>query len=146
MTKVLLLGNGARENVIADALVTGKAEIYAYMQLLNPGIKRTAKKYAIGKLEDVEAVAKFAKENEVELAVIGPEAPLAAGVVDALEKEGIKCVGPTQQMADLEISKAFTRSLLQECNIDANPEFRIFTSKDADNIKGYVLLYNHSFP
>ncbi|MBN2454082.1 phosphoribosylamine--glycine ligase [Candidatus Woesearchaeota archaeon] len=126
MEKIILVGNGARENAIADALIKGGAEIYAYMQLLNPGIRKSAKKYEIGKLDDSSAIVKFAKENEVKLAVIGPEAPLAAGVVDALEKEGIGCVGPTKALAQLETSKSFTRELLKKHNIDVSPKFGVF--------------------
>ncbi len=130
-TKVLLAGSGAREHAIADALIAGGAELYAYMQLLNPGIKRAARAYAIGKADDVAAAVKFAKENSAEIAVIGPEAPLAAGIVDALEAAGIKCVGPTKQLAQLETSKAFTRQLLKKYGIEGNPEFSIFTAENA---------------
>ncbi|MEK6837847.1 MAG: phosphoribosylamine--glycine ligase, partial [Nanoarchaeota archaeon] len=101
-TKVLLVGSGAREHAIADALIAGGAEVYAYMQLLNPGIKRVAEGHAVGKSDDTAAAVAFAKKNKAEIAVIGPEAPLAAGFVDELEKAGVKCVGPTKQLAQLE--------------------------------------------
>ncbi|MBI2549750.1 phosphoribosylamine--glycine ligase [Candidatus Woesearchaeota archaeon] len=130
-TKVLLVGSGAREHAIADALIAGGSELYAYMQLLNPGIKRIAKTFTVGKADDVAAAVKFAKENGVEIAVIGPEAPLAAGIVDELEKAGIKCVGPTRQLAQLETSKGFTRNLMQKYGIEGLPRFRIFTKKNA---------------
>ena len=61
MTKVLLVGSGAREHALADALVAGGAELYAYVQLLNPGIKRVAKKLAVGKSDDTTATVSFAR-------------------------------------------------------------------------------------
>ena len=137
-TKALLVGSGAREHALADALIAGGAELYAYMQLFNPGIKRIAKKYAVGKSDDVAAAVKFAKENSVEIAVIGPEAPLAAGVVDELEKAGIKCVGPTRQLAQLETSKSFTRQLTKKYGIEGSPEFSVFTKENFSQAKQYI--------
>ena len=137
-TPVLLIGSGAREHAIADALIAGGAELYVYMQLLNPGIRRVAKKFAVGKSDDVAAAAKFAKDNSVEIAIIGPEAPLAAGMVDALEKAGIKCVGPTRQQAQLETSKGFTRRLMQKHGIEGLPKFRVFGGNDSEEITGYL--------
>lgn len=127
-TKILLIGNGAREHALAEALAKGGAELYAYMPLPNIGIKKLSKIAAAGKFDDTSAVVKFARENSVELAVVGPEAPLAAGVVDELEKTGIKCVGPTKSLARLETSKGFTRELVKRHNIDASPKFRVFES------------------
>ncbi len=137
-TKVLLVGSGAREHAIADALIAGGADLYAYMQLLNPGIKKITRKFAVGKADDTAAAVKFAKENSVELAVIGPEAPLAAGVVDELEKAGIKCVGPTRQLAQLETSKSFARQLLQKYGIEGNPKFRVFTKENIGEVEDYM--------
>lgn len=131
-TKVLLVGSGAREHALADALIAGGAELYVYMQLLNPGIKRIARKFNVGKADDTAAAARFAKDNSVEIALIGPETPLAAGVVDELEKAGVKCVGPTKKMAQLETSKSFARQLLKKYGIDGNPEFKIFTKESAE--------------
>jgi len=135
-TKTLLIGNGAREHTLAEALVKGGAELYAYMPLANIGIKRLATKIAIGKADDTASAVRFAKENRVELAVIGPEAPLAAGMVDELRKAGVKCVGPTKSLARLETSKSFTRELLKRHGIDASPDFRVFESMNG--IKEYL--------
>ena len=129
-TPVLLIGGGAREHAIADALIAGGAEVHAYMQLLNPGIKKIAASYALGKADDTAAAVAFAGKCRAEIAVIGPEAPLAAGIVDALERAGIKCVGPTRQQAQLETSKGFARRLMQKHGIEGLPEFRVFNSND----------------
>ncbi|MFH1182505.1 MAG: phosphoribosylamine--glycine ligase [Candidatus Woesearchaeota archaeon] len=124
--KILLVGSGARENAIIDALVAGKAEVYSYMHTLNPSIRHASQGFELGKLDDVSAIAKFADENMIEYAIIGPELPLAAGVVDELLKNGVKCVGPTKSLARLETSKSFTRELLQRHKIDVSPVFKIF--------------------
>jgi phosphoribosylamine--glycine ligase len=71
-----------------------------------------------------------AERSRPDFVVIGPEEPLAAGVVDALLAIGIPCVGPTQKLAQLESSKAFTRELLRRKGISGNPEFRVFSTMD----------------
>jgi phosphoribosylamine---glycine ligase len=136
LTKALLVGNGAREHALAEALVKGGAELYSYMPLENVGIKKLSSKFTIGKIDDNQAIAGFARENGIELAIIGPEAPLAAGVVDALETAGVRCVGPTQSLARLESSKGFTRELLKKHRIDASPKFHVF--EKIEGIKEYL--------
>jgi phosphoribosylamine--glycine ligase len=71
-------------------------------------------------------VLRAARDFKPDLVFIGPEAPLAAGVVDVLQKEGIACIGPTRSLARLEASKAFTRELLRRHGIPGNPEHRSF--------------------
>ncbi|MAG15960.1 phosphoribosylamine--glycine ligase [Candidatus Woesearchaeota archaeon] len=136
--KILVVGGGARENAIVDALISGGAEVYCVMPMLNPGIKKAAKGYAIGDTENVSEIAELAKKNEIKLAVIGPEAPLAAGIVDELEKNGVGCIGPTKELAKLETSKGFTRNLLKKYNIDASLEFQIFDSSNRIEILEFL--------
>lgn len=124
--KALLIGSGARENAIADALIRGGTELYAFMSNRNPGIYRHCRQYELGKVTDVATVKSFAEKVKPDIAVVGPEAPLAAGVVDELQKAGIACFGPSRELAQLETGKSFTRQLLEKYRIDANPEFRIF--------------------
>jgi phosphoribosylamine---glycine ligase len=128
--KILVVGSGARENAIVDALVAGKAEVYAYMHTINPAIRHASRGFELGKLDDVNAIARFADENMIEYAIIGPELPLSAGVVDELLKNGIKCVGPTKSLARLETSKSFTRELVQRHGIDVSPTFKVFAAMD----------------
>jgi len=141
-TKVLLVGSGAREHALADALIAGGAELYAYMQLINPGIKRIAKRFAIGKADDTVAAVKFAKDNSAEIAVIGPEAPLAAGIVDELEKAGVKCVGPARKHAQLETSKSFARELVKKYGIEGSPEFAVFTKGNIGGARVFIERLN----
>lgn len=135
--KVLSVGGGGREHAIVKALAKSGAEIYAAMGNKNPGIVRASRGFKLVKDTDVENVVKFAAESAVEMAVIGPEAPLGIGLVDALVKEGIGCVGPTKDAARIETSKAFMRGLMSKYKVSGNIEFCTFY--DFEGAKKYVL-------
>lgn len=135
--KVLSVGGGGREHAIVKALAKSGAEIYAAMGNKNPGIVRASRGFKLLKDTDVENVVKFAAESAVEMAVIGPEAPLEIGLVDALVKEGIGCVGPTKDAARIETSKAFMRGLMSKYKVSGNIEFCTFY--DFEGAKKYVL-------
>ncbi len=129
--KVLLVGNGAREHAIAEAICgSGKSDLYAFMSKKNPGIARLAREYAIGDTCDPSAVSKWAKSHGIQLAVVGPEAPLEAGVVDALEECGIDVASPNKSAARLETDKAFTRDLLKRYKVPGLPIFKILVSPE----------------
>lgn len=94
--------------------------------------------------EAMLAVLEKARQFKPDFVVVGPEEPLAEGVVDELAKLGIPCIGPTRSLARLESSKAFTRHLLAEFGIPGNPEFRVFTSMSGieeylHTLPGYVI-------
>lgn len=126
--KILVVGTGAREHAICKA-IEGNAELYSIMSNKNPGIARISK-FQIGSENDIEAVKKFAVQNKIDMAIIGPEAPLEIGIVDALEFEGIKCVGPTQKAAKIETDKVFMRNLFENYRIGGSLTYRVF-----DNFK-----------
>jgi phosphoribosylamine--glycine ligase len=130
MIHVLLIGNGAREHAIADAIVRSKRDprLFAYMKTNNPGIASLAEETMIGSYNASEAIIAFAKKAQVAFAVVGPEDPLGHGIVDTLLQAGIPAVGPTRALARLETSKSFTRNLLEKYGIPGNPRFRNFTS------------------
>ncbi len=129
MTRVLLVGSGAREHVIASTLAkTPEIELCAAMSSLNPGIMKLAKDTLVTHISDPQAVSDYAKRMRIELAFVGPEAPLVSGVVDALAEMDVRCVGPTKKLASLEGDKAFCRQLLSKYGIAGNPLFRIFTN------------------
>ncbi len=132
MISVLLVGNGAREHAIAEALVRSpqKPKLFSYMKSNNPGIAKLSEQVQIGKYNDLDEIENFAKSSNVEFAVIGPEDPLSNGVVDALEAIGIPCVGPKKELARLETSKSFTRLLMKKYKIPGMPKFRVFESLD----------------
>ena len=101
--RILIVGSGAREHAIAAALARSsqKPELLCFGSAVNPGIEILCVEYATGDVADCDAVMKFANKERPRLAVIGPEAPLAAGVADALWAAGIPVVGPTQSLARL---------------------------------------------
>ena len=107
--KVLVVGTGAREHAIADGL-KDDVELYCYMSKVNPGMSKIAE-FKQGDEGEVEKVAEYAVEKGIDIAFIGPEAPLGKGIVDELQKNGIKCVGPPQRAAGIETNKTFTRKL-----------------------------------
>ncbi len=137
--KVLLIGSGAREHAIARACAKSPhlSELLCYGSGLNPGIQELCHVYVKGSLSDVEAMAEFARNQSVDLAIVGPEAPLELGVADALWKWDIPCVGPRKAAAQLETSKGFTRQLMRDHGIEAYPKFQMFTSlKGVDEFLG----------
>ena len=129
---VLIVGSGAREDAIAVALARSprQPKLLCFSSARNPGIASLCSAYGLGSLMDPAAVASFAAEHRATIAVIGPEAPLAAGVADALWAKGIPVVGPTQRLARIESSKGFARELLAKHRIPGNPFFQRFTSLD----------------
>ncbi len=132
MSNVLLVGNGAREHVIAETVLKSRhhPRLFSYIKANNPGIASLSDKVLIGDYGDLEEIKKFSKECNIDFAIIGPEDPLNNGVVDSLLEIGVPCVGPTKSLARLETSKSFTRDLLRKYNIPGNPKFEIFSSMD----------------
>lgn len=126
--KVLVVGTGAREHAIADAL-KDDVELYCYMSKVNPGISKIAE-FAQGDEGEIEKVAKFAVDNNIDMAFIGPEAPLGKGIVDELEKNGISCVGPSQSAARIETDKSFMRKLFEDYNIEGSLVYKVFDNYD----------------
>jgi len=137
--RVLVVGGGGREHVIVEALHRSRAEIYAAMANQNPGIRRRSKEVLLGDVTAVDRIAEWAKTRGVELAVIGPEAPLAAGIADRLEVTGIPAVGPGREAAQLETNKAFTRELMKEHRIPGLPQYWVF-----DDLGGFAEFVNDS--
>lgn len=129
--KVLLLGGGAREHAIARALVhTPEVELHTISKTRNPGIQRISKTFDVADEADIDAVLPRAKKWKVEWAVIGPEAPLAAGLADALAKAGVRVAAPTRAAAEIETSKAFMRRLLEKHKVPGTLKFHYFESAE----------------
>ncbi len=130
--KVLLVSNGAREHAIAEALKKSPKcnELICFASAINPGIRDLSSVYHVGDMKDMQAIQEFANEHKPDFAVIGPENPLAEGVVDILALIGIPSASPTKAMAQVESSKSFTRDLLKKYNIPGNPKFKVFTSDE----------------
>lgn len=130
--QILLVGNGAREHALAEALSRSpqKPELFSFGAKLNPGLTKLATETALAELTDLSALEKFAQKITPDLALIGPEAPIVAGATDTLKQLGIPVVAPTQKLAQLESSKSFTRALLQKYNIPGNPSFTVFEKEN----------------
>ena len=114
--KTLVIGTGGREHALALALSRDPnvAEVYAAPG--NPGVAGVAQLHDVDPL-DGDSVASLAVELGVDLVVIGPEAPLVAGVADAVRATGIACFGPTQEAAQLEGSKAFAKQVMAAAEV-----------------------------
>ena len=141
--KVLVVGTGAREHAIADAL-KDDVDLYCYMSKINPGLAEISE-FRQGDEGDVENVAKYAVEKGIDIAFIGPEAPLEKGIVDELLKNGIKCVGPTKSAARIETDKSFMRKLFEDYDIEGSLVYKVFDNKEdlsdfLDDFEGDVVV------
>jgi len=127
---ILVIGSGAREHAIVRALKRSPKdkEIFCLGSNINPGIAELCADLAVGNINDTHTITAYAKKKTVDLAIIGPENPLAVGVADVLWDSGVKVVGPRKDLAQIETSKAFTRDLLTEYNISGCPKYKTFTS------------------
>src|SRR3989442_4112088 len=130
--KVLVVGGGGREHAVVEALHRSQAEIYAAMANQNPAIRRRSKDVLLGDVTDVERIVSWAKGHGIELALIGPEAPLERGLTDALEAAAIPTVGPSREAARLETNKEFAGSVMREYRITGPVKFGTF-----DNLEGF---------
>lgn len=139
--KVLAVGGGGREHAAVEALYRSGSEIYSVMKNANPGIIARSAKHLLCDEKDVDKVVSFAKENRVELAFIGPEAPLGVGIVDALESAGIRCASPSKAAARIETSKSFMRELVEKHGIAGNLSFASFDN--ADDAEAYLRTVDH---
>jgi phosphoribosylamine--glycine ligase len=131
---ILLLGSGGREHALAWKMAASPLADRLYCAPGNAGIAREAECVALD-LADHGAVIAFCRERHIDLVVVGPEAPLCAGIVDDLEAAGIKAFGPTRAAARLEGSKGFTKDLCRENNIPTAAYERF---RSADPAKAYL--------
>lgn len=133
-----MVGSGGREHAIAQAIVRSDEApmLYAAMSKKNPGIAGLCKDFQLIKETDPRIVD-YAVKNRVDLAVIGPEAVLAAGIPDMLWNAGIPVVGPRKSAAKIEFDKAWTRNFMKKYNIAGCPEFKIFR-KGEDGSDEYI--------
>ncbi|MGH6658828.1 MAG: phosphoribosylamine--glycine ligase, partial [Sphingomicrobium sp.] len=127
---ILLLGSGGREDALAWRLRQSPSCGRLIAAPGNPGIARWAECVAVDPC-DVAAVVALAQKEAVELVVVGPEAPLTAGVADVLRAEGIAVFGPNAAAAQLEGSKGFTKDLCAKHQIPTADYVRVETAKDA---------------
>lgn len=132
--KILVVGRGGREHAIVWALSRNATVEKIYCAPGNAGIAELADNVDIGELEFAKLVA-FAREQAVDLVVVGPDDPLAAGLVDEFEAAGIRVYGPRKNAAEIEGSKIFMKNLLRKYNI---PTARYETFTEYEAAKAYV--------
>ena len=114
--KVLLIGSGGREHALAWALSASPLLTKLYCAPGNPGIAQVAELAALD-ITDHRAIIAFCQAHAVTFVVVGPEAPLVAGLVDDLNASGIRAFGPSKFAAQLEGSKGFTKDICANYNI-----------------------------
>ncbi|MDD4564047.1 MAG: phosphoribosylamine--glycine ligase [Eubacteriales bacterium] len=140
--KILIVGGGGREHAIAWKLAQSSKISKLYCAPGNAGIAEIAQCIDI-KAEDTDGICRFAKNNKIDLAVIGPEIPLSMGIVDTLTKNGIKAFGPNWKCAQLESSKSFTKAFLARHSIPT-AGYKEFTDieqlKSSTGIFGYPMV------
>lgn len=116
--KVLVVGNGGREHTIAWKLLRSQQIEQVYCVPGNGGTATLGRCQNVSfGVDDFESIGKFAQENDIALVVIGPELPLARGITDYLQSQGVMVFGPTKAGAQIEASKAWAKALMQEAKI-----------------------------
>ena len=135
---VLLVGGGARENIIGQRIVDDGGILYTVMGNLNPGLKKISREYLIEKETNIERIMDWnpVKNRNIDMAVIGPEAPLELGIVDKLNKIGIETASPNSVAAEIETNKKFMRELMEKYSIPGNLKYYYFTEFGA--IKRFI--------
>lgn len=113
---VLVIGSGGREYAIVDALKRSEEVTRIYCAPGNAGINQMATPVEIP-VNDIENLARFASDTRVDLTIVGPEVPLAAGIVDTFRSRGLRIFGPTRAAAQIEASKAFAKDLMKRHGI-----------------------------
>ncbi len=134
--KVLIIGGGGREHALAWKTAQSPRVETVFVA---PGNAGTALEPKVQNVQvgatDVPALVSFARDHEVDLCIVGPEAPLVAGVVDAFRAAGLRCFGPSRAAAELEGSKAFTKDFLSRHGI---PTAEYQTFSDIDAARDYI--------
>ena len=127
---ILLLGSGGREHALAWKIAASPLVTKLWCAPGNAGIAREAECVALD-IADHAAVIDFCRTNAVDLVVVGPETPLAAGIVDDLARAGFKAFGPSRLASQLEGSKGFTKALCTEFGIPTGAYGRFTHAADA---------------
>jgi phosphoribosylamine--glycine ligase len=132
--KVLLVGNGGREHALLWKLADGDPRSEFFITVGNGGTADLAIHVPVSPA-DIEGMARFAAEEGIDLTVVGPELPLADGIVDSFRERGLRVFGPTREAARLETSKAFAKDLMRKHGIPT-ADYVVF--RDYDEAKDYI--------
>jgi len=132
---VLVIGSGGREHAIVWKVSPPPKLTKLYALPGNPGTAELAENINRISVDDHAAVASFCKDKRIDLVIVGPEAPLAMGLVDSLSAEGIRCFGPSQAAAQIEASKSFAKDFMARHNI---PTAKYATFSNYDEAVRYL--------
>lgn len=132
---VLVIGSGGREHAIIWKVSQSPKLTKLYALPGNPGTAELAENVSGISVDDHLAVTSFCKNKQIDLVIVGPEAPLAAGLVDSLSAEGIRCFGPSQAAAQIEASKSFAKDFMARHNI---PTAKYATFSNYDEAVRYL--------
>jgi phosphoribosylamine--glycine ligase len=132
--KVLVVGSGGREHALVWKISQSSRVKKIYCAPGNAGIKRLAECVDLA-VTDIEALLQFAKQEEIDLTIVGPESSLAAGIVDRFEEEGLRIFGPRKNSAILEGSKVFSKEFMEKYAIPT-ASFKVFT--DLKKARKYI--------
>lgn len=138
--KILLVSSSARGHAIAEALSRSRhnPQLICLSPNKNPGLIALAHRHEAMDIMNFDAVLKIAKEEQPEFAVIGPDDPIAGGLADLLEEQGIPCIAPRKSLARIESSKAFARELMQKYGIHSYPKFMAFQRADGKSMDRFI--------
>ncbi len=132
---VLVIGSGGREHAIIWKVSQSSKLTKLYALPSNPGTAELAENVNGISVDDHESVSSFCKDKQIDLVIVGPEAPLAAGLVDSLSAKGIRCFGPSQAAAQIEASKSFAKDFMARHNI---PTAKYATFSNYDEAVKYL--------
>jgi phosphoribosylamine---glycine ligase len=132
--KVLVIGKGGREHALCWRLNQSQSVKQIFCTIGNPGINQLAEPVAIAPT-DVAGLARFARDQAIDLTVVGPDDPLGAGIVDEFELNGLKIFGPSKAAAQLETSKSFAKAVMADAGVPT-AAYEVF--EDGDQARKYV--------
>ncbi len=127
--RILIVGNGAREHIIAEKL-SQDSTILALMSKKNPGIASLAEDYFLCDIKNPNEVKSWASGKNIDLAFVSPDAVLAAGISDVLADLGIPIASPTKDVADIECNKEFARGLMKDHSIPGLAEYSVVSTEE----------------
>ncbi|MCX8051391.1 MAG: phosphoribosylamine--glycine ligase [Chlorobi bacterium] len=138
--RIVVIGSGGREHALVRALAESPSKPTLWAIPGNPGIFELAQPTGFDNPLDTDSLVTFCRDNEIDLVVVGPEAPLAAGVADRLRLEEIPVFGPSQAAARLESSKWYAKRFMERYGIPT-ARWESFTADEADEAREYVTTH-----
>src|SRR5918997_1750500 len=131
MPRVLVIGAGGREHALVRCLLRNRQKPDVICAPGNAGIARDRVECQEVAVDDVEEIVRIARDRKVDLVAVGPEAPLVAGVVDALTEEGVRAFGPSAEAARIEGSKRYAKELMREIGVPSAPHTVLRSRREA---------------